>query len=42
VGALTAALERDGLADDTIFVFTSDHGDLHYSQGEITQAAALG
>ena len=28
VGKITAALERNGLSDNTIVVFTSDHGDL--------------
>ena len=30
---LVAALEDTGLAEDTIVVFTSDHGDMHGSQG---------
>lgn len=33
MGRLTAALERLDLTDDTILVFTSDHGDMHGSQG---------
>jgi arylsulfatase A-like enzyme len=33
VGRLLDALERSGLADDTIVVFTSDHGDMIGSQG---------
>lgn len=33
VGDLLATLDETGLADDTIFVFTSDHGDMHRSQG---------
>jgi arylsulfatase A-like enzyme len=33
VGMLVDALEAGSIADDTIFVFTSDHGDCHYSQG---------
>lgn len=37
VGMLLSALEADGIADDTIFVFTSDHGDCHYSQGMWTK-----
>jgi len=32
-GALLAELERAGLAEDTIVVFTSDHGDMHGSHG---------
>jgi arylsulfatase A-like enzyme len=30
---LLDALEGAGLADETVFVFTSDHGDMHGSQG---------
>ncbi|MCM8732452.1 sulfatase [Hephaestia sp. GCM10023244] len=30
---LLETLEKTGLADDTIFVFTSDHGDMMFSQG---------
>jgi arylsulfatase A-like enzyme len=33
VGNLYQTLEETGLADNTIFVFTSDHGDMHGSQG---------
>ncbi|MCD6303654.1 MAG: sulfatase-like hydrolase/transferase, partial [Planctomycetes bacterium] len=33
VGRLLAALERAGLADDTIVVFTSDHGEMFGAQG---------
>ena len=32
-GALVGTLERQGLADDTILVFTADHGDMLGSQG---------
>ncbi|HET7558615.1 MAG TPA: sulfatase [Limnochordia bacterium] len=32
VGRILDALERLGLADDTILVFTSDHGDMLFSQ----------
>ena len=34
VGELLQTLEAANLADDTIFVFTSDHGDMLGSQGE--------
>jgi len=34
VGDLYETLEESGLAQDTIFVFTSDHGDMHGSQGK--------
>src|SRR5690606_6443079 len=30
---LLAKLDELGIADDTVFVFTSDHGDMHGSQG---------
>jgi arylsulfatase A-like enzyme len=33
IGALLSTLEETGLADNTIFVFTSDHGDMLGSQG---------
>ncbi|MBT3295760.1 MAG: sulfatase [Verrucomicrobia bacterium] len=33
VGDLYRTLEDVGVADNTIFVFTSDHGDMHGSQG---------
>jgi arylsulfatase A-like enzyme len=35
VGDLRQTLRDEGIADDTIFVFTSDHGDMLGSQGEI-------
>ncbi|MCL4691787.1 MAG: sulfatase [Candidatus Hydrogenedentes bacterium] len=35
VGDLRKTLRDEGIADDTIFVFTSDHGDMLGSQGEI-------
>ena len=35
VGRLMATLEETGQADRTLVVFTSDHGDMHGSQGEI-------
>ncbi|MCG3178353.1 MAG: Arylsulfatase [Phycisphaerae bacterium] len=34
VGRLLATLDDAGLADDTIFVFSSDHGDMLGSQGQ--------
>lgn len=34
VGDLLATLDEAGIADDTIFVFTSDHGDMLGSQGQ--------
>ncbi len=33
VAALLDALDEAEIAEDTLFVFTSDHGDMHYSQG---------
>lgn len=33
-GDLLRTLDDEGLADNTIFVFTSDHGDMLYSQGQ--------
>jgi arylsulfatase A-like enzyme len=35
VGLLMGALERLGLAEDTILVFSSDHGDMLWSQGRV-------
>jgi len=35
VGELQKAIKAAGLEENTIFVFTSDHGDMLYSQGEI-------
>ena len=35
LGALMQTLDEEGLADNTIFVFTSDHGDMLGSQGEV-------
>ncbi|MHB8865302.1 MAG: sulfatase family protein [Pirellulaceae bacterium] len=35
VGSLVQSLEELSIADDTILVFTSDHGDLLYSHGQI-------
>ena len=35
LGALLQTLEDEGLAENTIFVFTSDHGDMLGSQGEV-------
>lgn len=34
VGELDSTIEESGIADDTIFIFTSDHGDMHGSQGK--------
>lgn len=36
-GRLLATLQRQGIADDTIVVFTSDHGDMMLSQGLTTK-----
>lgn len=33
IGRLLGSLDEGGLRDDTIVVFTSDHGDMHGSQG---------
>jgi len=33
LGRLMAALKSEGMEDDTIFVYTSDHGDMLHSQG---------
>lgn len=35
VKELLAAVEEKGISDNTIFVFTSDHGDMLYSHGEV-------
>ena len=35
MGALLQTLAEEGLADDTLSVFTSDHGDMLGSQGEV-------
>lgn len=35
MGDLLAALEKEGIADNTILVFTSDHGDMLFSKGAI-------
>ncbi|KKM64443.1 hypothetical protein LCGC14_1501340 [marine sediment metagenome] len=35
VGMLVDALDRAGIADDTLLVLTSDHGDMLYSQGQV-------
>lgn len=37
VGMLLDALDSASLTEDTIFIFTSDHGDCHYSQGMWTK-----
>lgn len=35
LGELLATIETCGIAEDTVFVFTSDHGDMLHSQGEV-------
>jgi arylsulfatase A-like enzyme len=35
VGQLLGTLDTLGIADDTIVVFTSDHGEMHRSQGQL-------
>ncbi len=35
VGAILAALDRHGLTDDTIIVYTSDHGDMMGDHGMV-------
>jgi len=35
VGHLTAFLDENGLTDNTMVVFTSDHGDMMYSHGRV-------
>jgi arylsulfatase A-like enzyme len=35
LGKLTTALEREGIADNTILLFTSDHGDMLFSRGSL-------
>lgn len=37
IGRILAALERSGMADDTVVVFTSDHGDLVGAHGGLQQ-----
>jgi arylsulfatase A-like enzyme len=37
LGRLLATLDRQGIADDTIVVFSSDHGDMMWSQGITTK-----
>ncbi|HXH99616.1 MAG TPA: sulfatase [Sphingobacteriaceae bacterium] len=35
LGNLLNALEKEGIADNTLLVFTSDHGDMLYTKGEL-------
>jgi len=35
IGRLLQCLSDNGLADDTVVVLTADHGDMHYSQGQV-------
>ncbi|MBD2699589.1 sulfatase [Spirosoma sp. BT702] len=37
IGRLQTALKGASLDDNTIFIFTSDHGDMLYSQGELNK-----
>jgi arylsulfatase A-like enzyme len=37
VGRLIRAIDHLGLADDTVFVFTSDHGEMFGSQGRVAK-----
>ncbi|MDQ1473697.1 MAG: hypothetical protein QOJ99_5177 [Bryobacterales bacterium] len=37
LGRLLSTLDRAGIADDTIVIFTSDHGDMMWSQGITTK-----
>ncbi|MGQ9631323.1 MAG: sulfatase family protein [bacterium] len=37
IGRLMGALDRLGLADNTIFVFSSDHGDMLWSHGRVNK-----
>lgn len=37
MGRILATLDRTGIAEDTVFVFTSDHGDMMLSQGLTTK-----
>lgn len=39
VGRVQAALEANGLADETVIIFFSDHGDMHGSHGQILKCS---
>lgn len=41
IGRILAALENSGLADHTIVVFTSDHGEMGQSHGLVFKSRLL-
>ena len=41
IGRVLAALEESGLADNTIVVFTSDHGEMNQSHGLVFKSQLL-